>query len=91
MGVVLGFRRGTTFRIWVGESGEALMQGTRVTLLFWVVTVAAKVALSIVGQQVGMSSLASGATELLIPLAATLAAQNIVVYLRSRDQQLVAA
>jgi hypothetical protein len=28
---------------------------------------------------------------LLIPLAATLAAQNIVVYLRSRDQQLVAA
>lgn len=91
LAVVLGVARGTTFRVWSGASGEALMQGTAVTLLLWVATIGVRVAVAFVEQRAGVGTFASGGADLLIPVAATLAAQNIVAYLRSRDQRLVAA
>jgi hypothetical protein len=91
LAVALGVARGTTFRIWSGARGEALMQGTRLTLLLWVATIGVRVAVSFVEQRAGLGTYASAGAELLIPVAATLATQNIVAYLRSRDQQLVAA
>jgi len=91
LAVGLGVMRGTTVRIWSGESGEALMQGTRLTLLLWAATIGVRVAVVFVEQLAGPGALASGGAALLIPVAATLAAQNLVVYLRSKDQQLIAA
>jgi hypothetical protein len=90
-GIGLGVVRGTTFRVWVGERGAVLMRGTRLTLLLWVATIGVRVALSVVEQLAGSSASATGSAALLIPVAATLAAQNVVVYLRSRDQQLAVA
>jgi hypothetical protein len=90
LGVVLGVMRAMSFRLWTNERGEALIRGTRVTLLLWLATLAVKVGLSVVEQRTGLGSFSSGA-ELLIPVAATLAAQNLGVFLRSQDVRLVTA
>lgn len=90
LGIGLGVMRGMTFRLWTDDSGRALMQGTLVTLLFWVLTIGVKLGLSVLERQSGLSSASNTAVQL-IPVAATLAAQNLVVYLRSRDQRLVTA
>jgi hypothetical protein len=91
LGLGLGVMRATTFRLWTDASGQAVMQGTRMTVLLWVVTIGVKVGLSVLEHQVGLNQAVSGGAELLIPVAATLAAQNVVVYLRSKRRQLVAA
>jgi len=91
LALALGVLRGRTLRIWSGARGEALMQGTRLTLLLWVATLGVRVAASVVEQQVGLSLPASDVSALLVPVAATFAAQNIVAYLRSRAGQLVTA
>jgi len=88
LGVGLGFARGVTFRVWVAAHGTALMRGTALTLLLWVATIAIKTGLSVFA---GYSGIGTNTAEMLLPVAATLAAQNLVVYLRSRDQGLVAA
>jgi hypothetical protein len=89
LGVVLGFARGTTFRVWTNERGRALMRGTALTLVLWLATFAVKIGVSMVERQMGLGSLTTSTAEIWLPAAATIAAQTAVVYLRARDQQLV--
>ena len=91
LGVVLGFARGTTFRVWTDQHGQLLMRGTSLTLALWLATFAVKISLSIAERQIGLGGLASSNAEIWLPAAATLAAQTLVVYLRGQDQRLVAS
>jgi hypothetical protein len=85
LGVVLGLARGATFRVWVNEHGKALMRGTGLTLAFWAATVAARVGMVIVERQMGLGAAVTSNTETMLPAAATLGAQVLIVYLRSQN------
>ncbi len=85
LGVGLGFARGVTIRVWVSAAGPALMRGTGVTLVLWLATIAVRTGLA---AYAGFSGMGTSTAEVLLPVAATLAVQNLVVYLRSRDQVL---
>ena len=85
LGVALGFARGATVHIWVDEHRQALMRGTPLTLMLWLVTLAVKIALLIAEGQLGLGALTTSVPEIMLPAAATLVAQLLVVYLRSRD------
>ncbi len=84
LGVALGVVRGMSLQVWTNERGDALMRGTRVTLLLWLATIAVKVGLSVLERQIGFG-VGFSTAELLLPVAATIAAQNLVVFLRSQD------
>jgi len=81
--VALGFARGTTFRIWSGPDGQALMRGTPLTFGLWVLTFAVKFALTYAEARMGLGAEVS--STLFLPAAVTLAAQALVVYLRAQD------
>jgi len=85
---VLGFARGTTFRVWTDASGRAVMRGTALTLILWLATFAVKIGLIVLERQIGLGNLASSSAETWLPAAATLGAQTLVAYLRSQDQRL---
>jgi len=85
---LLGFARGTTFRVWTDASGRAVMRGTSLTLVLWLATFAVKIALLVLERQIGLGSLASSTAETWLPAAATLGTQTLVAYLRSQDQRL---
>jgi hypothetical protein len=89
LGIALGFARGTTFRIWTGPDGQALMRGTALTLVLWVLTFAVKIALSFVEGRLGFGAELSNSAVTFLPAAATLAAQALVVYLRAHDLRFV--
>jgi hypothetical protein len=89
LGVGLGFVRGTSFRVWTDQAGQALMRGSSLTLVLWLATFALKIGLSVAERQLGLGSLAASNAEIWLPAAATLAAQTVVVYLRAQDQRLV--
>jgi hypothetical protein len=90
LGVALGFARGMTFRVWPDADGQALMRGTMLTLLLWVATFMVRLAASFVEARMGFAVM-SGNAAMLLPAAATIAAQTLVVYLRSQDAQLATA
>jgi hypothetical protein len=90
LGVGLGVMRGMTFRLWTDRTGRALMRATALTLLLWAITIGVKIGLTVLIHQAGLGQANTNA-DALIPAAATLAAQNVVVYLRARDHALVAA
>jgi hypothetical protein len=85
LGVGLGFLRGLSFRVWTDANGEAFMRGGMSTLVLWLATFAVKALLSVVELDFGLAAVASSTAELLLPAAATIAAQYLVVYLRARD------
>ena len=91
LGVGLGYLRGTTFRVWFDDRNTALMKGTSLTVLFWVATIAVKIVLAFVEQKAGLGLGASSGAELMIPTAATLGVQSLVVYLRAHNRRLIAA
>ncbi|HYW87830.1 MAG TPA: hypothetical protein VFB50_08675 [Chloroflexota bacterium] len=91
LGVGLGLARGMTFRVWAGEQGEALMRGTALTLVLWVATIAVRIVLSIAEVRFGLVAMPPSTAEMLLPAAATIAAQVLAVYLRGHDLQLAAA
>jgi hypothetical protein len=91
LGVGLGFLRGMTFRVWANEYGQALMRGTSLTLMLWLVTLGMKVGLTLLAYRFGLGAQASGNAETMLPAAATIAAQTLVVYLRAQDRRLATA
>src|SRR5579859_5988975 len=64
LAVALGVMRGTTFRIWSGASGEALMQGTRLTVLLWAATIGVRVVVSLIERQLGLGLSTIGGADL---------------------------
>jgi hypothetical protein len=91
LGVVLGFARGVTFRIWTGPDGRAVMRGTPLTLMLWVLTFAVKIALTFGEARFGLGADVGNSAVTFLPAAATLAAQAVVVYLRAQDVRFVGA
>jgi len=87
LGVALGFVRGMTIRVWTNDLGAALMRGTAVTLVLWLVTFAVRAGLSFGEHQLGLGGTVPSTAEIFLPAAATVAVQGLVVYLRSLDQQ----
>ncbi len=92
VGIGLGFLRGMSSRVWISSTGDALVRSTRLTLVLWLATIAVKFALSFAEVRFGLATAASisSTAEALIPAAATLAAQSLVVFLRAQDQRVVA-
>jgi hypothetical protein len=84
LSIGLGVVRGNSFRLWLGPSGEALMRASYLTLLLWLATIAVKLVLVVVENRTGLAATSTSA-ELMLPIAATLAAQNLMVYLRSQN------
>jgi hypothetical protein len=87
LAVALGAARGVTFRVWTDARGEPMMQGTGLTVALWVATIAVKVALTFIEMELGLGAATSSLAQSLLPGAATVAAQLLVVYLRSQDQR----
>jgi hypothetical protein len=87
LGVALGFVRGNTFRISTGAQGEALMRGTALTLVWWLITIAVKAGLTFAEARFGFGAMIGNNAEIMLPAAATIAAQSLVVYLRAQDRQ----
>jgi hypothetical protein len=85
LGVALGFARGMTFRIWMGPAGQALMRGSALTLGLWVLTFVVKIGMTYAEARLGYASDVANNAVTLLPGAATLAAQALVVWLRAQD------
>jgi hypothetical protein len=83
----LGAARGVTVRVWTNPNGDAMMQGTGVTLALWIATIVIKVALTVVESKLGFGAVYGSTVQALLPGAATIAAQLLVVYLRALDQR----
>lgn len=80
IGAAAGVWRGTTFRIW-SQAGSVRTKGTTVTLVSWGVLIAVRLPFLAVSHVAKMSEgVVIG--ELLLALAATFAAQNVVLWLR---------
>jgi hypothetical protein len=90
LGIGLGVVRGNSFRLWTNSQGQAVMRATNLTLVLWLVTIAIKIGLALLERQTGLTTATPGA-DIMLPAAATLAAQNLSVYLRSQTAALVTA
>ena len=85
----LGAARGVTFRVWTNPNGDAMMQGTWLTLALWIATIAIKVILTLVESKLGFGAAYGSTVQALLPGAATIGAQWLVVYLRALDHRAV--
>ena len=88
LAIAFGVARGLTFRVWTDEGGQAWMRGSVLTLVLWVATIAAKIAVTFVEIKLGMGPHATSAAASLLPAAVTIGAQVLVVYLRAQDGRL---
>jgi hypothetical protein len=79
--VVSGVVRGATVRIWRDASGVLWRQGTIWTVAAWIASIAARIALVLLGQPAAPHAISTGA--LLIFLGVSLAAQAAYVAYRS--------
>ncbi|HEX6507748.1 MAG TPA: hypothetical protein VF221_08970 [Chloroflexota bacterium] len=81
--IVFGVGRGVTVQIW--RAGDVLMRkGTAATLVLWVVGIALRIVIGIVAGRSGVpTSVTTG--ELPLFLGITLAAQNVLIWLRSQE------
>ena len=82
IGGALGAARAVTVRIWRTEDGTALVKGTAVTAVLWIVSVAAHFALQ-VGINHSTRIAGFGSASLLLYLAITLGAQRAVLRRRA--------
>lgn len=81
LSVALGLWRGTTFRVWA-EPGVVMIKGTALTLVTWGVLIATRVPSVFVSHAANYSQ-GFIVGELLLALAVTFAAQNVVIWLRA--------
>lgn len=81
LSVVLGLWRGATFRLW-NDSGGVMIRGTVLTLVTWAVLIATRLP-SIVVSHAQNYPQGFVIGELLLALAITFAAQNVVIWLRA--------
>jgi hypothetical protein len=89
LGIGLGALRGTSYRVWVNPQGQLFMRGGGLTLALWAVTIGVKVLLTVLEIQFGLGALTGLPAMSLLPGAATLAAQMLVVYLRAQDERVM--
>lgn len=82
VGGALGAARALTVHIWRTDDGSALVKGTAVTAILWIVSVAAHFALQ-VGINHSTKIAGFGSASLLLYLAITLGAQRAVMQLRA--------
>lgn len=89
LGLAAGIWRGTTFRLWT-EAGVVMTKGTVVTLLTWGVLIGIRLLFALAGH---VASFPQGLMigELLLALAVTFAAQNVVIWLRSSRMTVMGA
>jgi hypothetical protein len=84
LALALGFGvwRGTSFRVWIAPDGQARRQGTRLTLVLWLISIAARGGMTAAGRLAG-SSRNAAYQELPVALGLTLLAQAIVILWRA--------
>jgi hypothetical protein len=80
--LVLGAARGSTVTV-SEKDGVAFQKGTKWTLVLWLATVAARVGVLIADHALGMDSALTNAS-FAVTLGVTLAAQNAVIFERTR-------
>lgn len=78
--VVLGFGRAASTRVGTRD-GFAFQKGTSLTLILWLVTVAVRIGLAVLGHSAG-SSLTSASMALSLGLS--IGVQNLLIYTRAR-------
>lgn len=83
-GLVLGVARGFTIRTWIAADGTAWMKGTALTMALWAALILFRVAASIVAHFAGVPT-AAMIGEIMIMVALTFGAQNLVVWMRTLE------
>lgn len=83
IGLAAGLWRGTTFQIW-SVAGRVMVKGTRMTLVTWAVLIAIRLPFAFFGHP-GSNPQGYMVAELLLALAVTFAAQNVVIWARAKD------
>ena len=79
--VVLGLARGASSRVWRAAEGTWMQRGTLLTLGLWILSLAVRVGLGLAG------NLDAELSTVLLFLAVTFGAQNLVVWLRTGGAQ----
>jgi hypothetical protein len=83
--LVLGVARGAVTQVWRSERG-LMRKGTSLTLVLWAVLIAIRLGIAAVARAAGVDT---AVTEGEFPLfvGVTLAAQNVVIWLRGREME----
>lgn len=81
LSVGLGVARGASMRVWIDGSGRALTKATLLTLVLWIVSILAKVALNFFAAS--QTRTVPNVAELCIIAGTTVGAQAAVIWLRS--------
>jgi hypothetical protein len=80
--VVLGLARGLSMRVWQ-DAGSVLRQGAPITAALWIIAIALRIAIGAIAHRAGVAqSVTFG--ELPLFLGVTLAAQNLVIWMRAQ-------
>jgi hypothetical protein len=80
--VVFGLARGYTTRVWL-DSGTVTRQGTAITLALWIIAILLRIGIGAIARHAGVpQSVTFG--ELPLFLGVTLAAQNLVIWMRAQ-------
>jgi hypothetical protein len=85
----LGVARAASTRL-SAPNGYAVQKGTTLTLVLWLVTIALRVGVAVLGSQLGMTGPLTS-KSILLSMGATIGVQNAVVYLRARRRGLTVA
>lgn len=80
IGLAAGLWRGTTFRVWA-DAGRVMVKGTAMTLVTWAVLIVIRLPFAFLGQTANHPQ-GFVVGELLLALAVTFAAQNVMVWAR---------
>jgi hypothetical protein len=83
LGIILGVARGYTTAIWRDPNGMVLQKGTIALAILWVLSIAIRIGLSVIGGKLGMNQTEAYA-ELPLFFGVTLAAQNATISGRLR-------
>jgi hypothetical protein len=84
--VALGVARGASTRLSLRDGG-LFQKGTALTLVLWLTTIGVRVGAGFLGHALGVDGTLTTASAVLL-FGLTIAAQNVVIYLRSQQQRL---
>ena len=80
--VAFGLARGVSMRVWQ-DAGSVLRQGAPLTLALWIIAIALRIGIGALAHRAGVAqSVTFG--ELPLFLGVTLAAQNLVIWMRAQ-------
>lgn len=86
---VLGVARATTVRLSLHD-GNAYQKGTALTLVLWLLTIAARVGFAVFGAHASGTDRLTGAS-ILLSIGLSIGVQNVVIYTRARRRGLPVA